>query len=185
MDIFSAIIVILFVFFTLRGVFRGFSGELAPLVGLIACIGILWYGYRPVQQALTDSFPQWEATACSFYAAIATAICGGIVFLFVSFLIRKLVSCILPQPFNAILGALTGAVKVFFFISIIGGLFTMGKNQVQAFREASERNPFLAVVSQFWMDQLSAFNFKQCMTPVLQNDAPKTSPTSPHSEGRP
>lgn len=185
MDILSTLIVILLVFFTLRGAFRGFSGELAPLVGLISCIGILWYGYQPIQKALIASFPQWDATACSFYAAIVVAICGGLFFLIVSRLIRKLVSCILPQPFDAILGALTGAVKVFFFISIIGGLFTMGKNQVQAFREASERNPFLAVVSQFWMDQLSAFNFKQCMTPVLQNDAPKTSPTSPHSEGRP
>lgn len=167
MDIFAAIIVILFVFFILRGAWRGFSGELAPLAGIIVCIGILWYGYSPIHAALKSAFPSLDPGATLFYSAIAVTVAGCLGFLIVSLLIRKLFSLILPQPFNALLGALIGAVKVGLFISIIGGLFTMGKTRLQEVRNESERNPFTAMAVQFWSDRLSAL--KQSLFP--QNEA--------------
>ncbi len=162
MDLFSAIIVILFVFFLIRGAWRGFSGELAPLAGITVCIGILWYGYTPMQHLLAAYFPTLEPSACVFYAAALITACGCAGFLLITYLVRKLVKCILPQPFNAILGALIGAAKVILFVSLAGGLFTMARNTVKEVREESERNPFMAVVMEFWVGQLEKI-------PVVRN----------------
>lgn len=82
----------------------------------------------------------------------------------------------MPQPFNAILGALVGGAKVFLFVSLAGSLFTMGKNKLQEVRNESQRNPFLATAIQFWSDQLTSINLQQLLPTEEQSAAP-----APHS----
>lgn len=182
MDLFSAIILILFTFFVIRGAWRGFAGELAPFVGIIVCFGILWYGYAPSQKLIATHFPTLTANACVFYSAIAVAACGCVGFLLTSLLVRKVVNCILPQPFNAILGALVGGAKVFLFVSIAGSLLTMGKNKLQEVRDESQRNPFLATAVQFWASQLSAIQLQHLLPAEEPTATPTPQPTPSASQ---
>jgi uncharacterized membrane protein required for colicin V production len=175
MDLFSTLILILFTFFVIRGAWRGFAGELAPFEGILVCFGIFWYGYTPTQQLIATHFPTLTANACVFYSAITVATLACVGFLLTSLLVRKVVSFILPQPFNAIFGALVGGAKVFLFVSLAGSLFTMGKNKIQEVRDESQRNPFLATAIQFWVDQFSTIHLQQLLT----TDEPPASTTPP------
>jgi uncharacterized membrane protein required for colicin V production len=184
MDLFSAIIIILFIFFVIRGAWRGLSGELAPFAGILVCLGVLFASYHPIQEGFTALFPKLEANTTTFYAAIATALCGSLGFFIASALLRKLLTCIAPQPFNAIFGALIGGVKVFLFISLIGGLSTMGKNYVNEVRATSDQNPFLAVVADFWVEQFKTLPLVQ---QHLQQSTPNHTPgqtAKPHEKGQ-
>ena len=51
MDLWMGLIGIVFCFFLLRGVIRGFSGEVAPLLGLAVAVAVLWFGYKPLHSA--------------------------------------------------------------------------------------------------------------------------------------
>lgn len=155
MDLFTAIIIILFTFFILRGAWRGFSGELAHLIGLITFIATLWYGYPPTCQYVQRFSETAEGQTVIFYAALLTTLFAAIV-LWVTFRIaRHIIGMIIPQPFNALLGAAVGALKVFLLVSVAGGLLTVAQDRFKTLREQTERNPFAAIVAQFWVNRFN------------------------------
>lgn len=161
MDLVTTIIVVLFVIFVLRGAWRGLSGELAPFVGLLAFIGTLWYGYPHLPSLLKQSFTTMDASACTFYAALIATIGACISYAIIAKLVRTIVGMIIPQPFNAIIGALVGGLKVVVIVSVIGGLLTVAQDRFRTLREQSEQNPFAAVVAQFWINRFNQFDWSQ------------------------
>ena len=174
MDVMTTVIGVLFVIFLLRGAIRGFSGELAPLIGIIAFIGALWYGYPPVRETLQHTFPALDAGATVFYAAIIATFLACILFLGLTALTKKLVGTILPQPFNALLGAVIGAAKVILIVSVVGGLVTVAEDRFKTLREQTERNPFSAMVAQFWINR-----FNSLALPMLHSDSAEPAQTQP------
>lgn len=156
MDTVTAVIAVVFALFVVRGAWRGFGGELAPLVGLLACAGTLWFGYPPLRAALAAALPTLEPGASVFYSAVAAALAGLTVFFVVAFLLRRAVGLIFPQPFNAILGALVGAAKAVLLISVAAGVLSVAQERFSGLRARSEENPVSAAAARFWASRFTA-----------------------------
>ena len=93
------------------GLFRGFSGELASLAGIVAAV---------VAGASLYAFAHAGVRACGFNkgdavetvaAGVADFVLGLVTFGFVRWAVNKFVSFLVPQPTNALLGGLCGLVK--------------------------------------------------------------------------
>lgn len=156
MDTVTAVIVLVSLLFVLRGAWRGLSGELAPLVGLVACVGTLWFGYPPLRAAVASSLPTLEAKACVFYSAVGAAGAGLVAFFAVALLLRRVVAFIFPQPFDALLGAAVGAAKAVLLISVAAGLVTVAQDRLAGVRARTEGNPVSAAAARFWADRFNA-----------------------------
>ena len=161
MDTVTATIAIVLLLFVLRGAWRGFSGELAPLIGLVAYAGTLWFAYPPLHAALASALPTLEAKACVFYAAVGTALAGLTVFFVVAFLMRRFVGLIFPQPFDALLGAAVGAAKAVLLISVAAGLVTVAQDRFAGLRSRTESNPVSAAAARFWADRFTALTAEE------------------------
>ncbi len=172
MDTISLVIGGIGLVFILRGAWRGFGGELAPLVGLVACAGVLWFAYPPLHSALGTALPSLEAKACVFYAATITALIGFGLFFLVAKLVRSFVGVIFPQPFNAILGAGVGAAKAVLLISVVAGLISVAQDRLAGIRERTEANPVSSAAAHFWSERFTAI--------IAEAEAPEESPT--HAE---
>ncbi len=141
---------IVMAFFVIRGAFRGFAGELAPLIALAATVAGLWYGYPHIRSLFADYGSAWDATAQVFYAAATTAILAFILYFSVKKLTRNLFSWMLPQPFNAILGLLIGGAKGFILISIVAGVCSVANEQLQALREQPAKHKVIQSGADIW-----------------------------------
>lgn len=152
-DIVTTVCVVVLLLFILRGAWRGLTGELAPLAGLVACGGIIWFGYAPLKALLASSFTTLQPDAQTFYSALAILLIGGTAFFLVGHLIKKIGEWVVPQPFNAILGALIGGAKAFILISLVMGSFQVIKEKINKTFQASDENPVSAAALTFWKDQ--------------------------------
>ena len=93
------------------GLFRGLSGELASFAGLVAAVaaGACLYGFAHAG-VRAFGFNKGDATE-HVAAGVADFVLGLVVFGLVRWLVHKFVSFLVPQPTNALLGALSGLVK--------------------------------------------------------------------------
>ena len=154
MDIWMGVIGIAFCFFLLRGIIRGFSGEVAPLLGLVAAVCVIAFGYKPIYHGAMTVLSESAGASASYYCALAIVVVGMVVYLAIAFLARGFFALILPQPFNAILGGLVGAAKGIFLISAVASIVWMVKGRAERFRDAAENgNPIVASTSDFWADR--------------------------------
>ena len=93
------------------GLYRGLSGELASFAAFVAALaaGACLYG---VAQILVRACGFNKGDVAEIEAAgVADFVLGLIVFGLVRWLVNKFVSFLVPQPTNALLGALSGLVK--------------------------------------------------------------------------
>lgn len=152
----NTLLLVLFLFFILRGAWRGLTGEIAPLLGIAACLGVLFFGYAPLRSMLAGAFPGLDAQAHTFYAAVAIAILGGGLFLLVARLVKQVGESLVPQPFNAILGALIGALKVFLVVSLVGGVCHVVRDWTDDLLAKREGNPLAAAAFDFWRERFTS-----------------------------
>ncbi len=149
MTIVSIIVLVAILFITLRGAFRGFSGELAHLAGLVACIGFFWVGFRPIQRSI-DYLPQVEYDASCFYATLVVFVIGAILFFIIAKIVDRIGSLIIPQPLNAILGAIVGAAKALFFTSMIAGAVMLVHDKIKTVDRFDSDIPSLKALFKCW-----------------------------------
>ena len=154
MDLWMGFIGIVFCFFLLRGVIRGFSGEVAPLLGLAVAVAVLWFGYKPLHSAAMLVVAESAGDAAAFYSALAVVVAGVVVYLAIAYLARGVISFILPQPFNAILGGVVGAAKGLFLISAAASVVWMVRDRADRFQQLRADNPVFASATDFWADRL-------------------------------
>ncbi len=147
----SLAVLIALLLLMIRGAFKGFSGELAHLAGLAACGGLIWFGYDPVQRSIAY-VPQISEDASKFYAALAVFIIGALLFFIVAKIIRKIGEYIVPQPFNAVLGALVGAAKAILFISIIAGSVKLIRERIKEYTSEDIANPATNAMIGSWKE---------------------------------
>lgn len=116
------IIFIVSAFFTVVGLFRGFSGQLGSLAGMVTAILVGYFLFSPLKGFVADS--DWASGA-----ATQAALSGVLVFVImlvafglVRMVVAKFVSLLVPQPLNAILGGLIGVAKSVVGIGLIAGI---------------------------------------------------------------
>ena len=151
----SVALALVFLFFILRGAWRWLTGELAPLAGIAACLGVVFCAYGPLRSTLAATLTGLDAQAHTFYAAVTVAVVGGILFLVVAKLVKHVGEVLIPQPFNAILGALIGAGKVFLIASLIAGVVSVTREKAQKALSEQGENPLTAAALTFWQAQLN------------------------------
>ena len=107
------------------GLFRGFSGELASLAGIVAAVvaGYVLYGF--VHVAVRGCGLNKGDTTELVVTGVVDFILGLITFGLVRWVVNKFVSFLVPQPTNAILGGVSGLLKsavCFFLLAGVGFL---------------------------------------------------------------
>lgn len=148
-EILLLVAALVILFFVIRGAFRGFSGELAPLLGIAAAVGVLWIGHGTISGIAGRVFTDSPTLA----AVIASAAVGIILYFLTAKLFRRVFGLILPQPFNALLGMTVGLLKSLILISVICGTYRVAAEQFSSLRNAPMDQPILKNLSELWADR--------------------------------
>lgn len=95
------------------GLWRGIAGELAAAAWIATALLVGYFAYAPVCGAV-DRFMSaggGSASGAGLAAIGITAFVALVSALMVRFVVRKFVSFLLPQPWNAVVGGLVGVLK--------------------------------------------------------------------------
>ncbi len=136
------------------GLFRGLSGELASLAGFVAAIaaGYSLYGFaHGISRAL--GFDKGDTTEL-VAAGVAVFVLGLVVFGLTRLVIDKFVSFLVPQPTNALLGALSGIIKSFALLCLLAGVGFM-RPGTYAQGEIAKRSQVIHALAE-WLDSFYA-----------------------------
>ena len=108
-------------FFMVAGLFRGFSGQFGSLIGLVAAFVAGYFLFAPLHGLVAGGgWVQGEA-AQNIAAAIADFILSLVVFGLVRRIVAKFVSFLVPQPMDALAGAVVGLVKGAIVVGVLTG----------------------------------------------------------------
>ena len=127
-------------FLVLRGFFTGCSGQIGSLAGLFLAAVILFSG-RPLVISQLTRFSSFQENSLPFQIlllAVMTVICVS-VWLLARALISRIIKTAVPQPMDAVLGGIVGAVEVGLLISILCAMGMFGPEKQQA----GAHKPFL------------------------------------------
>ena len=107
---------------------RGFSGQLGICAWVGVMFAVLAFGYGPVSSLVEAT--GWQSTPegvklASVCALVVTAL---LLALLASCIVKKLVSGLVPQPFNALLGGLAGLVKGALLLAVLAGAWIGGSD---------------------------------------------------------
>lgn len=108
-------------FFMVTGLFRGFSGQFGSLVGIAAAVAAGYFLFAPLRSLVEASGWVHGDTALSGAAAFVDFTVSLTVFGLVRKVVAKFVSFLVPQPMNAIAGALVGLLKGVVVVGILTG----------------------------------------------------------------
>ena len=95
------------------GMWRGIAGELAAVAWIATALGVGFFSYAPMH-SVVESFMSAGGKGgggASLAAIGMTVFVALVAALLVRFVVRKFVSFLLPQPWNAILGGFVGVLK--------------------------------------------------------------------------
>ncbi len=109
-------------FFMVAGLFRGFSGQLGSLAGLAAALAAGYFLFAPIRGAVTAGNWVTGEAAQQGTAAVADFVAALVVFGLVRRIVAKFVSFLVPQPMDAIAGALVGMVKGAVAVGLLTGV---------------------------------------------------------------
>ena len=108
-------------FFTVVGLFKGFSGQLGSLVGIVLALVAGYFLFAPLKGIVAGG--NWVSgdTAQNAVAGIADFVAVLVVFGIVRRIVARFVSFLVPQPMNAIAGALIGLFKSLIVVGLLVG----------------------------------------------------------------
>jgi len=109
-------------FFLLRGLLRGASGEIARILGFIGGASAGYSLYPAIRTALTSAPGQASPAALSLTALALAVVTGLIAGLTVRFVCIRLLQIVILQPADAVLGAAAGAVYAAVLLAIVFSL---------------------------------------------------------------
>ena len=98
-------------FFTVVGIFHGFSGQLGSFAGLSAALAAGYFIFAPLHGAVVSGNWVTGEVAQNGLAAVLDFVIALVVFGVVRRIVAKFVSFLVPQPMNAIAGGLVGLFK--------------------------------------------------------------------------
>ena len=104
------------------GLFKGLSGELASLAGFATATATGFFAYDFARLSV-QSFGIDGGDLVEFAAAgVTDFVFALLAFGVARWIVNKFVSCLVPQPTNAMLGAFSGAIKSVLLIVILAGI---------------------------------------------------------------
>lgn len=109
-------------FFTVVGLFRGFSGQLGSLAGMVSALLAGYFLFAPLKGVVTSGNWVSGETAQNAVAGIADFMAMLVVFGIVRRIVARFVSFLIPQPMNAIAGALIGLLKSAVVVGLLSGV---------------------------------------------------------------
>jgi uncharacterized membrane protein required for colicin V production len=109
-------------FFTVVGLFRGFSGQLGSLAGMASALLAGYFLFAPLKGIVTGGNWVSGETAQNAVAGIADFTAMLVVFGIVRRIVARFVSFLIPQPMNAIAGALIGLLKSAVVVGLLSGV---------------------------------------------------------------
>ena len=101
--------------FALVGLFRGLSGELGGICGVVAAASLATFG-RSFLLSLAKTCGLGESRWVALAVVVAACV---LVWLLVRAIARRLISAVIPQPANALLGLVFGVVKALALIVLL------------------------------------------------------------------
>ena len=119
-------------FFTVVGLFRGFSGQLGSLVGMAAALSAGYFLFSSLKGFVVGGNWVSGETAQTAAAGVIDFAIMLVVFGIVRRIMARFVSFLVPQPMNAIAGALIGLLKS---VIVVGLLVAAGLVQTGRFSE--------------------------------------------------
>lgn len=94
------------------GLWRGIAGELAAVAWIATALLVGFFAYSPMCRTVDSVAAAGGGGGGARLAAVGITVFVALVAaLLVRFLVRKFVSFLLPQPWNAIIGGLIGVLK--------------------------------------------------------------------------
>ncbi len=140
LPIITPILIGLTLLFALLGGWRGLSGEIAGFCAVVIGGMVSYYAYPYILDMIVQYIDtvSLNATIYSFLIALAIFI---ILRKLTAIYTKKLLNIFIDQPWNALLGALFGAIKVILIASIVIGELAMNpkKSRIQT-------------IGRFWKD---------------------------------
>ena len=109
-------------FFMVVGLFKGFSGQIGSIAGLAAGLAAGYFLFAPLRNLIVawnwftgEAMQNGAAAVADFFVAL-------VVFGLVQRAVAKFVSFLVPQPMNAIAGAVVGLLKGSVAIALLVGV---------------------------------------------------------------
>ncbi|MCL2010943.1 MAG: CvpA family protein [Synergistaceae bacterium] len=108
-------------FFVTRGAMRGFTGEIVSLLGLAASVFCGWTFAGPMSTVVLRYFPEWNPGITELACAVAIFMFVSLTFAAVAEFMRLLVKVAKLTFLDHVMGAVSGAVRVFIMLLFIYG----------------------------------------------------------------
>ena len=132
------------------GMWRGIAGELAAAAWIAAALAVGFFSYAPTLAVVKSVMAAGGKSGNAAFPALGiTVFVALIAALLVRLVVRKFVSFLLPQPWNAVLGGLLGVLKGAVLVAALAavGLIQTGPLASGFFASRSAIVGFLAEVA--------------------------------------
>lgn len=108
-------------FFAVAGLFRDFSGQLGSLSGIAAALVVGYLSFSPLHEMVaTGNWVTGQVSQRSM-AAVADFVVALIVFGLTRRIVARFVSFLVPQPMDAMAGAIVGLLKGAVIVGLLTG----------------------------------------------------------------
>lgn len=108
-------------FFAVVGLFRGFSGQLGSLFGIVAALAVGYVAFSPLRDMVASGNLVAGQAAQRSLAAVADFVVALIAFGLTRRIVARFVSFLVPQPMDAIAGAFVGLLKGVVIVGLLTG----------------------------------------------------------------
>jgi membrane protein required for colicin V production len=120
--IFDIAAALVLAFFLVRGLIRGFSGEILGFIGFFASLFCAWHFARPAADIVLKYFPNLDTTLTALACAVVIFIIVSLLFALLDGLLSLVVKAANLSMLDHLLGVVVGAVKTFCLLLIIYGV---------------------------------------------------------------
>jgi uncharacterized membrane protein required for colicin V production len=112
-------------FFVSRGAWRGLTGEIMSLLGLIASTTGGWTFAQPLAKIVRPYFPNWDPTFTGVACAAVIFIGISLIFAVLGKILRSLVKAANLSLLDHLTGAVSGGARAFVIILLVYGVISI------------------------------------------------------------
>lgn len=100
------------------GCFRGISGHIAHVIGLVAATFAGFSMFGGIHSASASYFKE-SRVAATISAVVVTLLIAAAILLLLRFVLRRILQLVVKQPFDSLLGAVASALQAFLILAAI------------------------------------------------------------------
>lgn len=122
LSILDWVILAVVAFFTVSGLFMGFSGQFGSIVGIVFGLAVGYLLFAPIKEWVVAAEWVSSTAANNAIACVSDFVVILVTFGVVRKAVAKFVSFLVPQPMNAIAGGAVGFVKASLALGVLSGI---------------------------------------------------------------